>query len=294
MRLESWLYYISETASSVRKNVWMAIASASVVAVTLLIFGMFLLMVINLNYMTHYIESDIEISVFLAKTSTEEDAHMLENKIKLMPGVAGVRFVSKQEGLARLQKEMQWDETDLEVLGDNPLPDAFYIKAERPEYVDDLAKLVAKQKNVDDVRYGKEVVDKLFSLTKAMRYGGILLIVLLAISAVFIISNTIKLTVFSRRKEIAIMKSVGATNWFIRWPFALEGLLMGMTGGVFATVILLVSYHLLVAKINETLPFLRLVQDPAILSNNYWIIVLMGAVIGLLGSAVSMRRFLKI
>lgn len=294
MRLETWIYYFRESFASLKKNLWMSFASTGVVAITLLIFGIFLLAVLNLNFMSRSLEASVEISVFLQPNATDDERVETSSYIKSLPGVASARYVSKEEGLVELQKEMGWGESDLEVVGQNPLPDAFYIKTKSPAYVAKVAKSLEKHKTVMTVRYGKDVVDKLFKFTRAIRYAGVFIIVLLAVSAVFIISNTIKLTVYGRRKEISIMKSVGATNWFIRWPFALEGMFIGIFGGVIATLILYFSYRFLVQQTAETLPFISMIKDPAFIYKNYYLIIVMGGILGLVGSAVSMRKFLKI
>ena len=294
MRLETWIYYFRESFASLKKNLWMSFASTGVVAITLLIFGIFLLAVLNLDFMSHSLEASVEISVFMHPGSTDDERVETSSFIKSVPGVASARYVSKEQGLQELQKEMGWAESDLEVVGQNPLPDAFYIKTKSPAYVLSVAKALEKQKSVMTVRYGRDVVEKLFKFTRAIRYSGVFIIILLAVSAVFIISNTIKLTVYGRRKEISIMKSVGATNWFIRWPFALEGMFIGFFGGIVATVILYFSYRFVVQQTVETLPFITMIKDPALIYKNYYLIIIMGGVLGLVGSAISMRKFLKI
>jgi cell division transport system permease protein len=294
MGISSWRYYFRETLRSLRRNAWMSIASVGIVSVTMLIFGTFFLMVANLNNIMTGLESEVEVSVFLDKGIPQENILQIEKELKELDGVAEIRFVDKEEGLQSLAKEMQWTEEEMEVFVENPVPDAFYIKADSPDQVSKIAQEAAKLTGVEDVQYGKGTAEKLFALAKAVRYGGVLLIIGLALAAVFIISNTIKLTVFSRRKEIFIMKSVGATNWFIRWPFVLEGLVLGLLGGVIATLILYKSYVYLLIRMQELFPFINMVRDQEMIREILMLIIVSGAVLGMLGSGISLRKFLKV
>ena len=294
MKIQSWIYYFREAFASIRRNIWMSFASTGVVVVTLMIFGTFLLVATNLAVMTKNLESTVEISVFLVKDIKDDDRVLLGRELAATKHVESARFVSKEEGLKQLQREMGWEDEDLEVLGDNPLPDAYYVRVDNPGNVDLLARTITRMEGVETVRYGKDIVEKLFRLTQALRYTGIVLIILLALAAVFIIANTIKLTVVARRKEISIMKSVGATNWFIRWPFALEGLILGLVGSLIATGVLFWGYRWVQVKVSELLPFIVLVKDASLLGMNYWTVILLGCGLGLVGSAVSIRRYLKV
>ena len=147
---------------------------------------------------------------------------------------------------------------------------------------------------VQEAKYGQDVIEHLFAITRLIRIFGLVLMVLLAGATLFIISNTIRLTVFARRKEIAIMKYVGATDWFIRWPFLLEGMVLGFVGGVIAAVALRSFYAAMAAKITDTLTFFPLM--PQYPSMNYITVALLlaGMAIGALGSALSLKRFLKV
>ncbi len=294
MSVQSWIYYFKEAFGSIRRNIWMSFASTGVVTVTLLIFGTFLLTATNLAVMTKNLETTVEISVFLDKEIKDDDRVLLGRELAATKHVESARFVSKEEGLKQLQREMGWEDEDLEVLGANPLPDAYYVRVDSPANVDLLARTITRMEGVETVRYGKDIVEKLFRLTQALRYTGIVLIVLLAFAAVFIIANTIKLTVVARRKEISIMKSVGATNWFIRWPFALEGLILGLVGSLIATGVLFWGYQWVQVKVSELLPFIVLVKDANLLGMNYWTVISLGCLLGLVGSAVSIRRYLKV
>ena len=159
--------------------------------------------------------------------------------------------------------------------------------------VETAAKVIEKMDGVESAKYGQDVVQHLFDITRLIRLFGLALMVLLAGATLFIISNTIRLTVFARRKEIAIMKYVGATDWFIRWPFMLEGVVLGFIGGVIAAVALRSFYAAMAAKIYSTLAFFPLMPQYPFMNYITVVIVLSGMTIGALGSAISLKRFLK-
>ena len=157
-----------------------------------------------------------------------------------------------------------------------------------------LAKAIEKMPGVEAAKYGQDVVENLFAITRLMRIFGVALMLLLAGATLFIISNTIRLTVFARRKEIAIMKYVGATDWFIRWPFLLEGIVLGCVGGIIAALVLRSFYAAMAAKIYDTLAFFPLMPQYPFMNYVAIAIILSGMAIGAIGSTISLKRFLKV
>ena len=147
---------------------------------------------------------------------------------------------------------------------------------------------------VETAKFGQDVVEQLFELTKMVRIFGFFIIVFLAMATLFIISNTIRLTVFARRKEIGIMKYVGATNWFIRWPFLMEGMVLGFLGAIVATVLLRNLYSAVTAKIYSTLAFLPLIPEYPFLNHITLLLLVVGTAIGALGSTISLKRFMNV
>lgn len=217
MRLSTIKYYFREAFQSVLRNSWLSVASIGVVAVSLLILGGSLLLVLNANNIAANLESSVEISVFLKDETSSEEIEELENKIKDQPEVAEVKFVSKAEALEEMKENFGDNEDILAGLEEkNPLPDTFRIKTVVVEQVEPLARQLESFDQVDQVRYGQGVVEKLLALSKWVRTAGMVTMFLLGIAAVFLIATTIRLSVFARRKEIGIMKMLGATNWFVR------------------------------------------------------------------------------
>lgn len=295
MKIRTSEYFIREVGLSLKRNNWMSVASIGTVAVSLFIFGMFLMMVMNMNKMAETLESQVQINVYLEETVSRDEARDIETDLKNMQGVEAVQFVSKEEALERFKERLGDQKSLLEALDDtNPLPDAFEVTITRPELVKTAAESIEKFDGVETAKYGQDVMEHLFDITRLLRIFGFSLMLVLALATLFIISNTIRLTVFARRKEIAIMKYVGATDWFIRWPFMLEGMVLGLFGSIIAAVALRITYGAITAKIYDTLAFFPLIPEQPFLTYITIIVVLSGMAIGAVGSTVSIKRFLKV
>mgnify|MGYP003590643247 FL=1 len=295
MKISTFEYFVREAFISMRRNGLMSVASVSTMALSLFILGMFLILVLNLTHLASALESQVQISVYLQDGLSEYEHREIGTRITKMQGVNQVLFVTKAEAMKRFQERLGEQKNLLNALGEtNPLPNAFEVKVDKPEQVKAVAKAIGEIKGVENAKYGQEVIEQLFALTKLIRTFGLILIILLALAAIFIIANTIRLTVFARRKEIGIMKYVGATDSFIRWPFLIEGVMLGIGGALLAVLILSQTYGLLVERIYESLAFLPLLpQYPFILQISL-LLLAVGMLVGALGSAVSLRRFMKV
>ncbi len=295
MRFSTKWYYLKETFKSIKRNSLMSFASVTTVGLSILVLGLFLVMVLNVNNLARYLENQVQITVYMEDSATPVQRKQVEQQLKLTQGVMEVKAVTKDQALKKFKERLREQQKLLDALGEeNPFPYSFEIKVDKPERIQQIVPAIEKMPGVETAKFGQEVVQHLFQLTRVLRLGGILLIVMLAIATLFIISNTIRLTVFARRKEIAIMKYVGATDWFIRWPFLLEGMVLGFVGGVIAAVALRSFYAAMAAKITDTLTFFPLM--PQYPSMNYITVALLltGMAIGALGSALSLKRFLKV
>lgn len=295
MKIRTVEYFIAEAVSSIRHNGLMSFASISTVALSLLILGMFLIMVLNLNNMASSLESQVQVSVYLQDGLSDVQMREVGTKITKLPGVNQVIFVDKEEAMTRFKQRLGEQQSILKALdGNNPLPNAFEVKMDSPEKVKPVAQAIAQIKGVENAKYGQEVVEQLFTLTKMIRIFGLVLIAFLALAALFIISNTIRLTVFARRREIGIMKYVGATDWFIRWPFLLEGIILGFGGALVAVFLLNQSYGALIHQVYESLAFLPLIPQYPFINHISIVLLLIGTVIGALGSTISLRKFMQV
>ena len=288
-------YFVKETYKSIRRNGFMSFASISTVAVSLLVLGMFLMIFLNTNNLAQYLESQVQVSVYMQDSATAKELASVKDKLTKMPGVVKVTQVSKQQALERFKKRLGDQQQLLSSLGkENPFPNSFEIQVDSPERIKVLTPQIGQLPKVETAKFGQEVVEHLFQLTKILRFGGIILVVFLAMATLFIISNTIRLTVFARRKEVIIMKYVGATDWFIRWPFLLEGMTLGFCGAVVASLFINSIYSGLLERIHATLAFLPLLPTyPLILYVDVFLLVA-GTGIGALGSYISLRKFLQV
>lgn len=295
MKLRTGEYFIQEVFLSLKRNNWMSVASIGTVAVSLFVLGVFLILVLNMNRLASSLESQVQISVYLADDLKKADRDDLALDIKNMQGIESIKFVSRDEAKERLAQRLGDQKYLLDALGEqNPLPDAFELTVKQPDMVETAAKAIEKMPGVEAAKYGQDVVENLFAITRLMRIFGVALMLLLAGATLFIISNTIRLTVFARRKEIAIMKYVGATDWFIRWPFLLEGIVLGFVGGIIAALVLRSFYAAMAAKIYDTLAFFPLMPQYPFMNYVAIAIILSGMAIGAIGSTISLKRFLKV
>lgn len=294
MRLSTIRYYFREAIQSILRNSWLSAASVGVVAVSLLILGSSLLLVVNAGKVADNLESNIEISLFLKDQTTTVQVKQIEDKLKAMPEIARFEYVTKQQALEEWQAKLEDNKDLLEGLEEkNPLPDAFRIKTHTVEQVAPLAQQLESLAQVDQVRYGQGTVEKLMAFSRWVRTAGLVLMILLGIAAVFLIATTIRLSVFARRREIGIMKFLGATNWFVRVPFLLEGIFLGLTGSLIAVLVIYYGYFTLIGNIQFSLAFMQLVSDRNLIMLLMEGLLLLGLFIGATGSVISMRKFLK-
>jgi len=295
MRLSSMSYAFRDAFRSLWRNKFMSMASIATVAISLIILGAAWILVLNTHYLASVMESELEINVYLLDEVNREQALGMKSRFEAIPGVSEITFVSKEEGLKGLEERFGQETGLLEAMGgNNPLPDMYRIKAKEAEDVPRIAQDALIIEGVENVRYGQGMVEKLLSLTHWLRTVGIVVIFAVGLAAVFLIATTIRLTVFSRRREIVIMKLVGATNWYIRWPFFLEGMIIGFTGALITVGFLYLFYGQLVNNIALTVSFLPVLTDKGILFTIYRNLLVMGTLLGAIGSAISLRRFLKV
>ena len=295
MKLRTGEYFIQEVFHSLRRNNWMTFASIGTVTVSLFVLGVFLILVLNMNRMASMLESQVQISVYLEDHLTDREKRQIEYDIESLQGIDTVTYVDRDEAKERLKERLGDQKYLLDALSeDNPLPDAFEVTVTTPAVVESAAGAIASMTGVEEAKYGQDVIEHLFDITRLIRIFGLVLMVLLGAATLFIISNTIRLTVFARRKEIAIMKYVGATDWFIRWPFLLEGIVLGCIGGIIAAVALRSFYAAMAAKIYSTLAFFPLLPQYPFMNYVTLAILASGIVIGAIGSLISLKRFLKV
>ena len=306
MNFSIWFRHLREGINNVFRNGWMSLASIMAIFVALLILGISMLLVVNVNAVVDQVDHQVEISVFLERSTTESVRKTMENQIKQLSGVNSVSFISKDQGLS-LMKESLGDSGKTLLAGfddqdANPLPDAFEITVTHPEQVASIAKSIQNlnqnypQKPIMKVNYGKEFVDMLLRGTKLIRNAGIIFVTALTVTSMFLVSNTIRVTIVARRREISVMKLVGATNLFIRAPFFYEGMLIGLSGSIVAIIFVNIGYHrlVLIAKQSDFLQMIHLVPLSSVGPQLAAMLMGLGVTVGVLGSMLSMRKLLKV
>lgn len=295
MKIQTIEYYFREVLLSMIRKRWMTFASIGTVAVSLFVLGVFLVMVMNMNKMASSLESQVQISVYINDNLPEEGRKEIERMTRDMRSVSAIEYVPREKALKILQERLGENKKILDALGEsNPLPNSFLVTVKSADDVKKTATLIADLYGVEEVKYGQDVAANLFEITHLMRFFGLILMALLLGATIFIISNTIRLTVFARRKEIAIMKYVGATDWFIRWPFILEGVGLGLIGGGVSALALRSFYSAMVAKIYESLAFFPMVEQYPFMDYVAIALTVAGIFIGILGSTVSLKRFMEV
>ncbi|WP_430790990.1 permease-like cell division protein FtsX [Virgibacillus flavescens] len=297
MKFRTSKRHLREGIKNIFRNGWMTVASVGAVTTTLILVGAFLALVFNLNQMATEIEDDVEINVLIDLTADENKINELGEKIKAINGVESAQFSSKDEQLDKLIESMgEGGQTWQLFEQDNPLNHVYVVKAENPSNTSDIAAKVKKFNAVQEVNFGKDVVQKLFEFNKYARTIGLFLIAGLVFTAIFLISNTIKLTIMARSKEIGIMKLVGATNGFIRWPFFIEGMLLGILGSLIPIGVIIGGYYYLDTYVSGRISFdfVQILPFNPFAWKLSLIILATGALIGIWGSVMSVRKFLKV
>lgn len=295
MKFRTIKRHIVESLRSIVRNGWMTLAAVSAVAVTLLLVGSFIALLMNVNKLASDIENNVLVRVHIDLAAEEGDQESLKSSLEGLDNVESVEFVSRDTELQNVIGS--YGETFGLFDGDNnPLYDVFEVNTNSPESTAEVAKAAEGLDYVAEVNYGGSDADRLFEVMSTVRNVGTIIIVALIFTAVFLISNTIRITIFSRRTEIEIMKLVGATNWFIRWPFLIEGAMIGLVGALIPVSI--ISYVYLTGYSSMTNHLAS--STYSLLEPNPFLFLLIalllgiGIVIGSLGSALSIRKFLKI
>lgn len=297
MKINSAKYFAKEATKNVFSNGWMSLASVFTVLASLLVFGLFLLLTMNLNFMVKQVASDYEITLTVNETLTTEQISALENSLKTMPNISEVVFESRDERLNLLREQFGENASLLDRYQNekNPLRHWFKVTCVDLTQSSDTVASIKALPGVMRVISNGETIRKLTAASGYVSNISVWMMIALGIISVFIISNTIKLAVFSRRKEINIMKFVGATDWFIRWPFIIEGVIIGLFGAVLSFLIIIAGYKGLTAMlVTLNIGFIQFIPIKGILPWLSLSMFLMGIVLGAIGSFIAVRKHLKV
>jgi len=301
--MSSLAYFIKQAFQGFTRNLSTTLGSIITIFLSLFIIGLFLVGAIVIDNIVKSVESEVSITAYVSDDAKQTDINAMEDYIKGLDGVANVSFTTKEQALEDF-RNMSSNAEIVDELGGNPLPASINIELSDPQMVQsvadqietsDLFKKIADEDNpADSLKYGQRTVERLFSVTNYVRYIGIALIVLLVFISLVFINNTIRLAIMARRKEIAIMRLVGASNGFIRGPFLMEGALHAVIGALLAAGCLELLRHLALPRLQASLAFLPIGIDGNTFLLIYLILLAAGLVIGLIGSAFAMRRYLKV
>ena len=292
-----WRFFVSEAMNSIRGNVATTVAASVTVLIVTFLLAVFASVGLFLYDKTQGVRNDITVKAYM-KVGTESDPATLDkvhNQLVAIPYVKSVTYVSPTQALKQLNKDLQKDAGSLT---ENPLPPAFYMKLTNPDKASQVSAAAGQIPEVQDcgsapcVTYGKEIADKVLSVTKWVLVVLGALMAMLGIAAVVLIANTIRLSIFSRRREIEVMKLVGATNWFVRVPFVLEGMLTGFAGAAGAVTLLSIAYIGLTNLNGGLTDPAR--SFPAGVVGLGAALIAFGMFLGAFGSGLTLRKFLRI
>lgn len=286
-------YFIREGIEAFRRNGLMSVAAVTITVVTLVALGAAIIVAGTLDALAGGVERRLQVIAYLRDGLRPSEIAAVQARLERLPGVTGVVFVSKEAALESFQRRLGGKVNLRGVLSHNPLPASFEVAAERPEHLPAIAVAAAAMRQVEHASYGAQMVDRLVGITRLVRLGGVAITAGLAIVAMIIIVNTIRITVLARRTEIEIMRLVGATAWFIRWPFVVEGAISGGLAGLTALVLVSGTYAWLAWAAGGSLPFLPLLSPLQVAVQLAWKLLLWGALIGIAGSLLALRRFLS-
>ena len=298
MRFNSLSYFIKEGFGGIFKNKLMSFASIAVVCACILIMSFSYCVLRNLNHMLAELEDTIGVAVFLDDDITSDEIAKLSEDIKKIPHVSKVTFVSPDEALSELTAD--WG-VDAEILDgftgeNNPLSNSFEIEMDDITYQGDVIAALQNTEGIRNIRHAQSQTDILIKAENVLKYVGIIVIAVLAAISVVIIMNTIKLSVYTRKSEINIMKYVGATDWFIRWPFIIEGVIMGIIGAIIPMAISWFLYDKVIGMIQSYIMFslTSFVHSIDIFSVLFPAAILSGILLGVIGSVTSIHKHLQV
>ena len=292
-----WRFFVSEAMNSIKGNVATTLAASLTVLIVTFLLAVFASFALFLYDKTEGVRNDVTVKAYMPTTMAGDTKALdnVHNELIKIPYVKKVTYVSPEQALKTINKDLQ---KDAQSLNGNPLPPAFYMTLTNPDkaqQVTDAAGQIPEVKNCGSspcVTYGKEITDKVLAVTKWVLVVLGVLMALLGIAAVVLIANTIRLSIFSRRREIEVMKLVGATNWFVRVPFVLEGMLTGFAGATGAVALLSIVYIALTNLNNGLTDPAK--SFPAGVVGLGLALVLFGMVLGAVGSGLTLRKFLRI
>ena len=296
MKINTINYFIVDALKSIKRNITVSFAAMLTVLVTFFVLGTFTLVGLNFNKTIEDVADKIEIKVYLQDDIKLVNQREVEIKLAEQEGVKAVTYESKDEAFTKLKKDLEGNSGMLEgySLENNPLASSYIVTLEDASYAGDVSKAVEDMTGVESITNQQELIEKISNVVDFVQILGIVLFFVFIGVSIFLIMNTIKLAVYSRRREVGIMKFVGATDWFIRWPFVIEGMIIGAVGSLLATAILYFIYRGVFGFIASNLLIANLVPVSFVLTTLLGGFLLGGIVGGAIGSIAALRKFLVV
>ena len=285
-------FFIREALRALSRNAAPSLAATVTVLLTALVLGIFIPIVQATTGTANDVRNRVLVDVYVANDATDDEVAELEEQLGATPNVERVEFISKEEALAQ---ERERNPEAYELLGRNPLPDLFRLHPDDPDQVTAIADGLRSQNlgAVDEVRNREDETDKILEATGFVKALTAMLAALLVLASIALVANTIRLSIFARRREVEVMKLVGATNWFIRWPFVIEGLIVGAMGGILAVLLLTIAKETFVDPLSDQF---ALIAAPDTIDFPLLVVLLLLSCMAVssLGSGLTLRRFLRI
>lgn len=289
---------LKDSIKSVFRNFSLSVASISCITITLILVAVAILLSENVNKFTDDIEKDVTIVVYIKKDATEEDRNALDTKINLLSNIGSVTFMSKEA----IRKDMSKDSEGLGTIlseydeNTNPLLDEYLVKVKDTEKIGTTAKQIKDLSGVSQVKYGEGMVEELVKIFDTVKKIMVVIVIGLVIVTAFLISNTIKITINNRKRQIEIMRLVGASNSYIKMPFFFEGIILGFIGSIIPVLFSLYGYVYLYDKMNGILftEVISLINPNQVMTHLIITLILIGVIVGAIGSSRAVRRYLKI
>lgn len=289
---------IRDSFKSVIRNFSLSLASISCITITLIIVAIAIIASLNVENFTKEIEKDLTIVVFLDNDTTEEEVENVKSELDKMSNISKYEYQSKKEVKEKMQKESEVFDTVLDGWEDeeSPLKDTFQIKVKDVEKISNTAEKIKKVEKVSVVRYGEGMVDKLIKAFASIEKATYIVVIALVVVTVFLIINTIKLTISARRREIGIMRLVGASNFTINTPFIIEGMILGALGSIVPILFTVYGYTAFYKHFDGYLfsQLIKLIEPEPFIFTVSGIVLLIGIIVGTIGSAGAVRKYLKV
>lgn len=296
MKINTLKYFFIDALKSLKRNRTLSIAAMITVLITFFIFGTFTLLGLNFNKAIEDVASKVEIKVFLKDDIKLLDQREIEMKLNEQEGAKEVIYESREEAFVNFKESLKDNPGLLQGydLQNNPLPSSFIVKLEDPEYANAISNAVKDMSGVENISNQQDMINTISKFVGGVRIAGLILFAVFTGVSIFLITNTTKITVYTRRKEVGIMKFVGATDWFIRWPFIIEGMVIGLLGAILSVIGVYFIYRFGVGIIANNILMVSLINPTYVLTMLSWQFALGGIAVGGVASYIALRKFLVV